>query len=98
MSRIKILAVTDQVVESLYSANVKDRFGNVDLIISCGDLSYSYLDYLVTVLGKLVYYVHGNRDKDHEYTKSGRRHLTPQGAISLRYRCGLPGRPNGDNT
>lgn len=83
MSRIKILAVTDQVVESLHSANVKDRFGDVDLIISCGDLPYGYLDYLMTVLGKPLYFVHGNHDKDHEYTEAGRRYLAPQGAISL---------------
>jgi Icc-related predicted phosphoesterase len=80
---MKILAVTDQVVDSLHSANVKQRFGNVDLIISCGDLPYGYLDYLMTVLGKPMYYVHGNHDKDHEYTESGRRSLAPQGATSL---------------
>ena len=83
MSRIKILAVTDQVVESLHSANVKNRFGDVDMIISCGDLPYGYLDYLMTVLGKPLYYVHGNHDKDHEYSESGRRRLAPQGATSL---------------
>ena len=83
MSRLKILAVTDQVVDSLYSPNVKNRFGDVDLIISCGDLPYSYLDYLVTILGKPLYFVHGNHDKDYEYTENGRRYLAPQGAIAL---------------
>ncbi len=83
MTRLKILAVTDQVVDSLHSPNVKNRFGDVDLIISCGDLPYSYLDYLVTVLSKPLYFVHGNHDKDYEYTESGRRYLAPLGAISL---------------
>jgi Icc-related predicted phosphoesterase len=83
MSRLKILAVTDQVVDSLHSPNVKKRFGDVDLIVSCGDLPYSYLDYLVTVLGRPLYFVHGNHDKDYEYTESGRQELAPQGAISL---------------
>ena len=80
---MKILAVTDHVVDSLHSPNVKQRFGDVDFIISCGDLPYGYLDYLMTVLGKPLYYVHGNHDRDHEYTEAGRRQLGPQGAISL---------------
>jgi Icc-related predicted phosphoesterase len=83
MSRLKILAVTDQVVDSLHSPNVKKRFGDVDLIISCGDLPYGYLDFLMTVLGKPLYFVHGNHDKDYEYTETGKRSLGPQGAISL---------------
>ncbi len=83
MTRLKILAVTDQVVDALHSPNVKSRFGDVDLIISCGDLPYSYLDYLVTVLNKPLYYVHGNHDRDYEYTENGRRYLAPQGATSL---------------
>lgn len=83
MSRLKILAVSDQVVDSLHSPNVKNRFGDVDLIISCGDLPYGYLDYLVTVLGKPLYFVHGNHDRDYEYTENGWRQLAPQGATSL---------------
>ena len=81
MSCLKILAVTDQIVDSLHSPNVKNRFGDVDGIISCGDLPYGYLDYLVTVLGKPLYFVHGNHDKDYEYTENGRRQLAPQGVI-----------------
>ncbi len=83
MSRIKILAVTDQIVDSLHSPNVKQRFGDVDFIISCGDLPYGYLDYLMTVLSKPLYFVHGNHDKDYEYTEEGKRNLAPQGAIAL---------------
>ncbi len=83
MSPIKILAVTDQVVESLHSQNVQQRFGDVDFMISCGDLPYGYLDFLITVLGKPMYYVHGNHDKDYEYTETGIRQLAPQGAIPL---------------
>lgn len=83
MSRFKILAVTDHAVDSLHSPNVKNRFGDVDCVISCGDLPYGYLDYLVTVLGKPLYFVHGNHDRDYEYTENGRRHLAPQGATAL---------------
>jgi Icc-related predicted phosphoesterase len=94
MTCFKILAVTDQAVDSLHSPNVKNRFGDVDMIISCGDLHYVYLDYLVTVLGKPLYFVHGNHDRDYEYTENGRRYLAPQGATALDMRvvkgpCGL---------
>ena len=87
MSRLKILAVTDQVVDSLHSPNVQTRFGDVDFIISCGDLPYGYLDYLVTLLGKPLFFVHGNHDRDYEYTENGRRYLAPQGAIPLDMRA-----------
>ncbi len=80
---IKILAITDQVVDSLHSPNVVRRFGDVDLIISCGDLPYGYLDYIVTLLNKPMYFVHGNHDQDFEYTETGRRYLAPRGAESL---------------
>ena len=84
---MKLLAITDQVVESLYSPNVKQRFGDVDLIISCGDLPYSYLDYIVTTLGKPLYFVHGNHDQDYEYTETGKRYLAPLGGVSLDVRA-----------
>ena len=47
---MKILALSDQVVDSIYSADVRERFGDVDLLLSCGDLPYSYLEYVVTML------------------------------------------------
>lgn len=83
MSGIKILAISDQVVDSLHSPNIKTRFGDVDLIVSCGDLPYHYLDYIVTLLGKPMYFVHGNHDRDYEYTETGKRYLAPRGAESL---------------
>lgn len=83
MSGLKILAITDQVVDSLHSPNVKLRYGDVDLIISCGDLPYDYLDYIVTLLGKPMYFVHGNHDRDFVYTETGKRYLAPRGAESL---------------
>ncbi len=80
---MKILAVSDQVVDVLYRPDVQGRFGDVDLIISCGDLPYSYLDYLVTLLGKPMYFVHGNHDQSFEYTESGKQTIAPLGAESL---------------
>lgn len=59
---MKILAVSDEVSESLYSANIRQRFGGVDIVIGCGDLPYYYLEYIVTMLQTPLYYVPGNHD------------------------------------
>lgn len=80
---MKILAISDQVVDTLYNPSIVDRFGDVDLVISCGDLPYSYLEYIVTVLNKPMYYVHGNHDLTLEYTESGAQRLIPAGVEPL---------------
>jgi Icc-related predicted phosphoesterase len=80
---MKILAISDQVVDSLYQPSMVKRFGDVDLIISCGDLPYSYMEYIVTMLNKPMYYVHGNHDLTVEYTESGKKRLAPGGIESL---------------
>ena len=80
---MKILAISDQVVDSLYTVSVKDRFGDVDLIVGCGDLPYYYLEFLVTVLNQPLYFVYGNHDKSFEYTASGTRRITPAGCVPL---------------
>jgi Icc-related predicted phosphoesterase len=81
--RVKILAVSDQVVDNLYAPKVADRFGGVDLILGCGDLPYDYLEFLVTALNRPLYYVHGNHDSPFEYTLDGRRRITPAGCDPL---------------
>jgi Icc-related predicted phosphoesterase len=62
MDGMKILAVTDETVERLYSLASSGHFADVELILSCGDLPYSYLEYLVTVLNVPLCYVPGNHD------------------------------------
>jgi hypothetical protein len=69
---VKILALSDEVVESLYRPEVKDRFGDVDVILACGDLPFYYLEFMLTILGKPLYYVHGNHDKPAQYRSDGR--------------------------
>jgi len=76
---MKILAVSDQVVDNLYSPNVKDRFGDIDLIIGCGDLPHYYLEFLTTILNRPLYYVNGNHDTSVLYTESGPQVSGPRG-------------------
>jgi len=57
-----VLAVSDTVNKNLYSTQIRELAGNVDLIISCGDLPAFYLDYLASSLLKPLLYVCGNHD------------------------------------
>lgn len=63
---VKILAVSDQVVDRVYTLAPSGHFQDVDLILGCGDLPYPYLEYLVTVLNKPMFYVPGNHDPDYD--------------------------------
>lgn len=62
MDGMKILAVTDEIVERIYTLAASGHFADVELILSCGDLPYPYLEYLVTMLGIPLCYVPGNHD------------------------------------
>ena len=61
---MKILAVSDQVVERVYTLANNGHFKGIDLLIGCGDLPYTYLEYLLTVLNRPLFYVPGNHDPD----------------------------------
>jgi Icc-related predicted phosphoesterase len=79
---VKILAVSDQVADSIYNARIRVRFGDVGLVLSCGDLPYSYLEYIVSVLNVPCFFVHGNHDRD-EYLSSGHTLTRPEGWVNL---------------
>lgn len=66
MTLVKILAVSDQVVERVYSLASSGHFKGVEMILGCGDLPYVYLEYLVTVLRAPLYYVPGNHDPEYD--------------------------------
>ena len=79
---IKILTVSDEVDPRVYSPAIKDRFGDVDLVISCGDLPYLYLEYIITSLNSSLYFVHGNHDSPQEMT-TGEPRSYPLGGLNL---------------
>lgn len=62
---MKILAVSDEVVERLYSLCTVGHFQDVELILGCGDLPYTYLETLVSFLNVPLFYVPGNHDPNH---------------------------------
>jgi len=63
---VKILAISDEVVERLYSLCNNGHFNDIDLIIGCGDLPYPYLENIVTFLNVPLLYVPGNHDPVHQ--------------------------------
>ncbi len=61
---MKILCISDTVMPQLESAvNLKQRYGDVSLLISCGDMPLSYLDFITSTLNVPLFYVRGNHDE-----------------------------------
>jgi Icc-related predicted phosphoesterase len=69
---VKILAISDEVVDFIYSPQIKDKYADVDLVLGCGDLPFYYLEYIVTLLDVPLYYVPGNHDRREQYLADGR--------------------------
>jgi Icc-related predicted phosphoesterase len=63
-SFVKILAVSDETIDRLYNTSVRETYPDVRMIFGCGDLPYSYLEFLVTIYNVPMYYVPGNHDPE----------------------------------
>ena len=59
---MKILAISDVESRYLWDDFSKEKLKEIDLILSCGDLSPLYLSFLATFFQGPVLYVHGNHD------------------------------------
>lgn len=81
--KVKVLCVSDKVVEFLYSPAVLQYGQDVEVIFGCGDLPYYYLEFLLSMLNVPLYYVHGNHDPEEEYASSGERITGPGGGFNL---------------
>lgn len=88
---MRILAVADEVVESLWQPAV--RAIAPDLVVACGDLAFDYLEYLVSTLDRPLVFVPGNHDADLSGLRYGRsglpmtdgrpaREIGPQGCLN----------------
>ncbi len=80
---MKILAVSDEVLDMLYSPAVRERYPGVDLLIGCGDLPYYYLDYLTSALDAPMMYVLGNHDHGPQYTVDGQILTGVRGGLNI---------------
>ena len=61
---MKVLSLSDVQLQFIYGPQIQKRFPDIDLVIGCGDLSYSYQEYVLTSLNVPLYYVRGNHDKE----------------------------------
>ena len=59
---MRILAVSDVEAQYLYDHYTPGKLDGFDLILSCGDLSREYLEFLVTFANCPLLYVRGNHD------------------------------------
>ena len=59
---MKVLCISDRVEQILHGPNLESYAEGVEAVISCGDLPFEYLEYVVTFLGVPLYYVLGNHD------------------------------------
>ena len=82
---INILSVSDIETGFIHSPQIREYFSDVDLVISCGDMHYSYLEYIVSMLNRPLYFVHGNHGGP-EYSLDGVR-TQPGGGINLHRDC-----------
>lgn len=103
-STIRVLAVSDEVDQRIYSTSLRQRMSDVQLVIGCGDVPATYLEFLVDTLNCPVYYVLGNHAE--EVTRRGERGVPrlPEGCTDLGGKvirdptfgllmAGLPGSP-----
>lgn len=60
----KLLTVSDEIVESLWTDRVGTRFADVDLVLGAGDLPFDYLEFLASALDRPLVFVPGNHDAD----------------------------------
>lgn len=68
---MKILLVADQESRFIWDYYDPERFDDVDIILSAGDLKVSYMEFLTTVMRKPLYYIHGNHDNKYLDTPPG---------------------------
>lgn len=82
---IKVIAVSDIELEYISSAWVSTRLNGPNIALGCGDLSYSYLEYLIDILNCPLLYVRGNHTNPVQFTSTGPI-SEPRGGINLHRR------------
>lgn len=73
---MKILLVSDKEVSYIWDHFDPERFKDIEMIISCGDLESDYLSFLVTMIKAPLFYVPGNHNS--AYLKK-----PPEGCTSI---------------
>jgi Icc-related predicted phosphoesterase len=78
---MKILCISDQIDPLVYSSSIKERFKDIDLVLSAGDLPLDYLDFVISGLNRPLLFVFGNHNLgDLKYFREGSGVSFPLGA------------------
>ena len=73
---MKILAISDhRLPEMLNQEYLRQNYGDVDVIISCGDMEPSYLEFVSSVLNRPLFFVRGNHDERYADGQPGGQNL-----------------------
>lgn len=80
---MKVLAISDVELDIIYSPMITRRFKDIDLVIGCGDLPYYYLEYVISMLNRPLYYVRGNHAPRFKEEGTGGERSYPWGGIDL---------------
>jgi hypothetical protein len=59
---MKILCIADHIDPLVYSTGLKERFKDVELVLSAGDLPLHYYDFIMSMLNKPLLFVFGNHN------------------------------------
>ncbi|MEM7130938.1 MAG: metallophosphoesterase [Chloroflexota bacterium] len=84
---MRSLVISDNVEPILYGPSVCDRVGDVDLIISCGDLPFYYIEYIISMVNRPCYYVFGNHARTEFQGQDWTQKHEPQGGVNLHTKC-----------
>ena len=89
---MKILCISDQIDPLIYNNTIKQRYADVDLILSAGDLPIDYHDFIISSLNKPMFFVFGNHYTEGYYsnnTVGGSREIPSFGAtyVDAKLRC-----------
>ena len=70
---MRLLCIADHVDPLIYSTGLKERYGKVDLVLSAGDLTLGYYDFIISTLNRPLFFVFGNHHLEHrrQYGKPG---------------------------
>lgn len=80
---MRILAISDRVVPTLYAPGIHRVVGKVDLILSCGDLPAYYIDYIASTLDVPCYLVQGNHAAGAEFEEEDRLLSPPRHPMDI---------------
>ena len=69
---MKLLCISDTEMPQLENAaNLRRQYSDIDLIISCGDMSSAYVDFITTIVSVPMFFVRGNHDEQYEVKPPG---------------------------